>query len=444
MSRAHHGRLAFLGLSGGVDGGLDEEEDCIGTTKNGHAIIAVRFCDFSEAFRRAVRAFWPLSSRYARSCREASFYRERWPFGRVFAADHARDNLSKSSARTVRCASEWKEWLMSKENTLRGTMLTVTRRYAAGIDVGEDAVRLAIVSRRLRANAAVCVEHLDSVALPSGAVIDGDFVDREAIVAALREAFGRLPESGAWRALRCAMGLPASATLTMQIPLARLIDTDEQLAGAIGGDPRGMLEPAVLMEAERAAGIERGALAVDWSVQAREDGEAQVAIAATARRHVEARVETAAEAGIALSAIDGEPAAALRAMRHAGSVELDADARYLVCWLESTGLHGWLVGGRGVENEVRYPAPEHRSISDALHELAGQDAPLDCIYVGGQIELLAHASLPLPVLGKTFNCPALPFEAAPYCNGASDIQAAHRHSPRFAAAFGLALREVMQ
>ncbi|MCG7404825.1 hypothetical protein [Caballeronia zhejiangensis] len=172
---------------------------------------------------------------------------------------------------------------MSKENMLRGTMLTVTRRYAAGIDVSEDAVRLAIVSRRLRANAAVCVEHLESVARPSGAVVGGDFVDRAPIVAALREAFGRLPESGAWRALRCAMGLPSSATLTTQVPLARLIDTHEQLAAPIGGDPRGLLEPAVLAEAERAAGIERCALAVDWSVQTREDGDALVAIAATRR-----------------------------------------------------------------------------------------------------------------------------------------------------------------
>ncbi|AQG99758.1 hypothetical protein A9R05_13725 [Burkholderia sp. KK1] len=333
---------------------------------------------------------------------------------------------------------------MSKENALRGAMLTVTRRYAAGIDVSEDAVRIAVVSRRLRANATVCVEHLESVALPSGAVIDGDFVDRAAIVRALREAFARLPESGAWRALRCAMGLSASATLTTRVPLARLMDVHDHFAGNIGGDPRGLLEPAVLAEAERATGIERGALAVDWSVRAREDGEAQIAIAATARRHVEVRVETAAEAGIALSAIDGEPAAALRAMRHAASTELDPDARYLVCWLESTGLHGWLVGSRGVENEIRYPAPEHRSISDALHDLVGQDAPLDCIYVGGQIELLAHACVPLPALGKTFGCPALPFEAAPYCNGAPDVSSANKHSPRFAVAFGLALREVMQ
>jgi Tfp pilus assembly PilM family ATPase len=296
----------------------------------------------------------------------------------------------------------------------------------------------------LRANAAVCVEHLEFVPLPSGTVIDGDFVDRAAIVSALREAFGSLPGGGASRALRCAMGLPASATITTQVPLARLMDASELLPAGAGGDPHGMLEPAVLAEAERATGVERGALAVDWSVQASEDGQPQVSIAATARRHVEARVEAAAEAGVALSAIDGEPAAALRAMRHAGSVELDEDARYMVCWLENAGLHGWLIGVRGVENEVRYPAPEYRSIAEALQDLAGAEMPLDCIYAGGQIELLGHAGLPLPVLGKTSGCPALPFEAAPYCNGAAEIVAAHRHSPRFVTAFGLALREVMQ
>ncbi|MDR5814649.1 pilus assembly protein PilM [Caballeronia sp. LZ033] len=333
---------------------------------------------------------------------------------------------------------------MGKESALRGTMLTVTRRYAAGIDVGEDGVRLVVMSKRLRANAAVCVEQLAFVPLPSGAVIDGDFIDRTAIVSALREAFTCLPSGGAWRALRCAMGLPASATVTTQVPLARLMEAREPLPAGAGSDPHGVLEPAVLAEAERATGVERAALAVDWSVQTGEDGQAQVSIAATARRHVEARVEAAAEAGVALSAIDGEAAAALRAMRHVGSVELDEDARYMVCWLENTGLHGWLVGARGVEKEARYPALEYRSMAEALQDLAGDGAPLDCVYAGGRIELLGHAGLALPVLGKSLGCPALPFEAAPYCNGASAIVAAHRHSPRFAAAFGLALREVMQ
>jgi len=54
---------------------------------------------------------------------------------------------------------------MSGERALRGSVLTVTRRYAAGIDVSEEAVRLAVVSRRLRANGPVCVEHLECVPL---------------------------------------------------------------------------------------------------------------------------------------------------------------------------------------------------------------------------------------------------------------------------------------
>ncbi len=34
---------------------------------------------------------------------------------------------------------------MEKERTLRGSALTVARRYAAGIDVSEDAVRIAVL-----------------------------------------------------------------------------------------------------------------------------------------------------------------------------------------------------------------------------------------------------------------------------------------------------------
>ncbi|WP_244815037.1 pilus assembly protein PilM [Caballeronia sp. Lep1P3] len=333
---------------------------------------------------------------------------------------------------------------MTKHNPLRGTLLTVTRRFAAGIDVSEDAVRIAVLSRRLKRDSTVCVEHLASAPLAPGAVVGVDFVDRAAVVAALREATARLPQDGAWRALRCAMGLPALATTTTRVPLARLMDAPRSDVAVIGGDPCGLLEPAVLAEAERVSGIERGALAVDWSVEARDDGYPDVAIASTARRHVEARVETAAAAGIALCAIDGEPAAALRAMRHSGKTELDPDARYIVCWLESTGMHAWLVNAGDVQGEARYPAPEYASAADALRDLAGVGVPLDCIYVGGQTRLLAQAGLPFSAITPMFRCPVLPFEPAPYCNGASEIDAALRHSPLFAVAFGLALREVLQ
>ncbi|GAB5098910.1 pilus assembly protein PilM [Caballeronia sp. TF1N1] len=323
-------------------------------------------------------------------------------------------------------------------------LLTVTRRFAAGIDVSESAVRIVVLSKRVRSPSAVCVEHIDWVALEPGAVIDGEFVDRAAVIAALCDTVERLPQNGVSRALRCAMGLPSSATLTTRVPLTALLETRDAPALVADGDPRGVLEPAVLAEAERISGIERGALAVDWSVETQEDGRAQVAIAATARRHVEARVETAAAAGIALSAIDGEPAAAMRAMRHSGKVELGPDARFMLCWLEKTGLHGWVAGAHGVESEVRYPAPEHSCLADALRDLAGTDAPLDCVYVGGEADLMAQAALPLPALAKMFGCPALPFECAPYCNGVAGIDASLKHSPLFAVAFGLALREVLQ
>ena len=279
--------------------------------------------------------------------------------------------------------------------------------------------------------------------LAAGAVIGGDFVDRNAVVAALREAFGRLPARGAWRALRCAMGLPASATLTTQVPLARLIEARHGRAGR-RGIRCGLLEPAVLAEAERVAGIERGALAVDWSIEARDDGGAQVSIAATARQHVESRVETAAAAGISLSAIDGEPAAALRAMRYAGTIEIDARDNFIACWAESAGLHAWLVGEDGVENALRYPAPEYSSSTEALLDLIGPKGPPDWIYVGGDMDLLTRAGYSATKLAAIFRCPVMPFECAPFCNGAapSTTHCGTRRSSRSRSAWPL--REVMQ
>ena len=184
---------------------------------------------------------------------------------------------------------------MGAQPALRGSVVTVTRRFAAGTDITERAVRLAVVSKRLQANRPVCVERLEEVLLPRGAVVSGDFVDGAAISAALREAFSRRPARGALRSLRCAMALPASATLTTRVLLEKLSNVRQKP----GRDPRGVLEPAVLAEAERVAGIERGALSVDWSIYERNDGCTEVSIAATARQYVESRVEAAAGADIA-------------------------------------------------------------------------------------------------------------------------------------------------
>jgi Tfp pilus assembly PilM family ATPase len=330
---------------------------------------------------------------------------------------------------------------METQTALGGALLNVTRRFAAGIDISERAVRLVVVSKRLQANRPVCIERLEMVPLDAGVVIGSDFVNRPAIAEALREAFSRLPARGSLKTLRCAMALPSSATLTTQVPLKKLARVSH-FAATGARDPRGLLEPAVLAEAERMAGIERGALSVDWSIEARDEGAATVSIAATARQHVEARVETAAAAGIVLSAIDGEPVAALRALRYSASREIDHEERYLACWVESAGLHAWLVGEDDVENEVRYPSPEHSSVADALLELAG-GGRIDWIYIGGDIDLLEKAGAPTSMMATLFRCPVMPFECAPFCNGAQKVDEGLRYSPLFAVAMGLALREVM-
>jgi hypothetical protein len=246
-------------------------------------------------------------------------------------------------------------------------------------------------------------------------VIGGDFIDRPAITAAMREALSRLAARGALRSLRCAMALPASATLTTRVPLARLTQSSQVAISAVAGrDPRGLLEPAVLAEAERVAGIERGALAVDWSIEARANGDAEVLIAATGRQYVESRVETAAAANIVLSAIDGEPGSALRALLYSARMEIDPRERFVACWVESAGLHAWVVGADGVENEVRYPTPEYSSATDALTDLVGDDPDVHWIYIGGDIELLNRAGVSTPMLAALFGCPVMPFECAPF------------------------------
>ncbi|MDB5837714.1 MAG: hypothetical protein JWR14_7544 [Caballeronia sp.] len=83
----------------------------------------------------------------------------------MVATTAAAHNPFIASARTVRCAA-WKERVsMGTETLLRGSVLTVTRGFAAGIDITEGALRLAVVSKRWHANRPVCVERREEVCL---------------------------------------------------------------------------------------------------------------------------------------------------------------------------------------------------------------------------------------------------------------------------------------
>jgi len=81
-------------------------------------------------------------------------------------------------------------------------------------------------------------------------------------------------------------------------------------------------------------------------------------------------------------------------------------------------------------------------VADALLDLAG-GGQVDWIYIGGDIDLLARAGASVSMMATLFGCPVMPFECAPFCNGAQKADDGLRHSPLFAVAMGLALREVM-
>lgn len=253
------------------------------------------------------------------------------------------------------------------------------------------------------------------------------------------------------RSLACAMAIPGSLTsiTSMTLPRAAVGARDDALP---------QLERAVLAHAERVAGLERQALAVDWCVDEWQSGrvsddmngapaarEVCVSVAATAREHLEARIEAAAGAGLALAALDGEPPAALRALRHAAVHRLRTRDRYAVLWAGSDGLYAWRVGATGVEAQVRYPALEHEDFAAALRTLGGEHA-LECAVIGGELDALRTKGVTPADVGDLLGCAVLLFECGAFFDAYADASLGRNHrcarTPTFAVAFGLALRGV--
>lgn len=315
------------------------------------------------------------------------------------------------------------------------------RRFAAGIDVGPQTVRLVVISQRARPSAALHIEYVSTVPLATGAVAGTEIVDRQAVARALRDAFTGLPRVCAAQALRCAMAVPASATLITMVPLARL--AAQSGCAEDGGHELAELEPAVMIEIERIAGLERHALAVDWFVAEAPAPGRSVTIAATARQHLEARIECAASAGISLTAIDGEPYAALRAMRYAASHELDPHEPYAALWVGTDGVYGWRLAEDGIAREMHYPAPEHTDLADALRDLT-HGAELDCALLGGEVDLLDGVGFSIADIADVLGCSVLPFECSMLGAPARHLSDALLHEPSGAVAFGLALRGLFE
>lgn len=335
--------------------------------------------------------------------------------------------------------------------SLLNPLLLGARRFGAGIDIGARGVTMVVLSQRLFGGGPLRIEWLGRAPLVREALQGVEIVDRQALVGALQEVFGALPHGCAQASLRCAMALPPGATLLASVPLARLATAPAAQAAARRVDVSGIyteLEPLVLAEAERVSGVERTELAVDWRVGplGLECGvasvhEAQIMIAATARAHLEARIECAAMAGVALCAVDDEGHAALRAMRHAAAFELPPHEPWVALWIGADGVHGWFVAEESVVRTMRFPALEHADLVEALRDLAGTEQT-GCALVAGDIAMLHGVHFSLADIGDVLGCPVLPFECAPLADVDRPLDASLRNDPSCAVAFGLAMRGV--
>ncbi|RKP44043.1 pilus assembly protein PilM [Trinickia fusca] len=325
--------------------------------------------------------------------------------------------------------------------------LPTSRRFAAGIDISRRQVRLAVLSR-VRQAVPVRIEWLGAASLDEGVMSGVAIVDRMAVAATLAELLGQWPQRRSVRLLRCAMAVPGSATVLTSVPLPDVRDASDDSSMPV----LDAMAPAAAAAAERAAGLERSALALDWFVEeaARAGGAARgqrMTVAATAREHLQARVEVAAVAGVALSAVDGEPPAALRALWHTAAFELGEGVCFVALWVGSDGVYAWRIVDEVVEAHVRYPGSEYEDLAGALHSLAGGHAPAWAV-AGGELELMAEVGFSLADIGDLLGCSVVPFECAPFCDdGVGDAAMAPRqwrHASTFAVAFGLALRGVAE
>jgi len=317
---------------------------------------------------------------------------------------------------------------------LKDSLRMAMRRQAVGIDVGAQAVRIVVLSCSARKMEPVRIECVALEPLAPGAIAGAEIVDRQAVARTLCAALGNVPQQCVSAALRFAMAIPGAATFTTRLH-----------AGHVSGPqrPSESLEPAVLVEAERIAGIERHALAVDWYVEDSPPHSGAVSIAATAREHLEARIDCAAMAGVSLTTVDVEPHAALRALRHAAKFELELHDPYAAIWIGSDGVYGWRVEDQIIAEEIRYPSPEYSSVADALRDLA-EDNINTCALVGGEIDLLEGVCFSLADIGDVLGCSVLPFDCSSLSDGNVVPHSELLHDPSFAVAFGLALRGIAQ
>ncbi|MEJ2768568.1 pilus assembly protein PilM [Mycetohabitans sp. B46] len=326
---------------------------------------------------------------------------------------------------------------------MQNALLSVGRRFAAGIDITPLEIRMAVASRRLADGADVRVEHLAAQPLPAGVVEDAEILRPECVSRALSALRDGMPIRRSLASVRYAMALPPTVTYTGVASLAELARRTPGLASAQHACTAfDELEPAVLAEAERLFGVDPSSIVVDWLMADRDDDPDAVTITAASRDWLDIRIATAAAANIALSTVDGEAAAALRACRLQGALVLPAGCRWCAIWAGGGAVYAWLLRGTMIRREWQALSGHQGPILDALRDALASD-DLSGAVVGGEVAAIAAAGLDFDALRGALGCDPQLFRCAPFCRASIAAQPCS-NSPAYAVAFGLAMRGVLE
>ncbi|AXF19360.1 competence protein ComA [Burkholderia pyrrocinia] len=295
------------------------------------------------------------------------------------------------------------------------------RHRSTGIDVGADEVRVVVLSRRGRV-AEVCIEGLERepVGLAGG------------------------PEDARWaavaRALAAAVSRLSAADVRCEARGVMALHDDEMRTATLDLAGRDDIPDAARQAAERISGLAPDSLAFDW----RQDGGArsgEIAVAVAPLALLERRIDVAAQAGVDLTVVDGESAAALRALRYAAQFELDAQGPYAALWFCDSGVHGWRIDGPVAVPVLTLSGAVPEAFSDALRRRAL--GAVRCVLVAGDERCIARFGTSVAEIGDVLGAVAVPFDCAGW-DGQPCPPAGMPGGPAFAVAFGLALRGVWE
>jgi type IV pilus assembly protein PilM len=228
-------------------------------------------------------------------------------------------------------------------------------RSLLGLDIGTSAVRAAEVS--LKSDPPTLVR-FSSVALPRGAVDEGEVVDHGAVVAALKQLVGK----GRFSVRRAALGIANQKVVVRQIDMPQMEEAE--------------LRGALQFQAQEHIPIPIEEAILDFPVIEEFEGSAgepmmKVLLVAAQRDMVASFVSVAQDAGLDPAAVDLGPLANLRALGTTAPLLGTPEGEVLIDI--GAGLTNIVVHEQGKPRFVRILSMGGGDISDALSSTLGID-----------------------------------------------------------------------